>query len=45
MIRKIFSELEKGARDALRAYLELIAMPFTIARSFAHTVNKALHWF
>ena len=31
--------------DALRTYAELIVMPFTVAKSVAHTVGKALHWF
>ncbi len=44
MLREIFRELEEGAMDASRTYAALIAMPFTIAKSLAHTVSKAIHW-
>ena len=43
MIREVFRELREGATDALRTYAALVAMPFTLARSLAHTVSKALH--
>ena len=45
MIREIFRALEAGAMDALHTYATLIALPFTIARGFANTVSKRLHWF
>ena len=40
----IFRDLEEGAMDALRSYAALIVTPFTVARTLAITVGKALHW-
>ena len=45
MIREVFLALKEGAMNALRTYAILIALPFTIAKGFANTVSKGLHWF
>jgi len=45
MTREIFRDLQEGAMNALRSYAALIVTPFTVARSLAITVGKALHWF
>jgi hypothetical protein len=45
MTREILHDLEQGAMDALRTYAALITMPFTLAKSVAVTVRKALHRF
>ena len=42
--QEVLGALEEGARDALRDYAALLAMPLTVARSCARTVGKALHW-
>jgi hypothetical protein len=42
MIREIFHDLKEGAADALRDFATVIAMPFTVAKSLAHSLGKAL---